>query len=97
MIWCNWEGKPHSWAGPLPSIESVASGQHYANPTQLSFRDPNHFVAGNLRNHLSAYKNILKPTSSMVTFPPELTLETSLSISRATTREEVMIRRFPLG
>ena len=44
-----------------------------------------------------SYKNILKPTSSMVTFPPELTLETSLSISKATTRGEVMIRRFLLG
>ena len=60
MLWCNWEGKPHSWAGPLPSIESVASGQHYVNPTQLSFRDPNHFVAGNLRNHLSAWETVLQ-------------------------------------
>ena len=59
-VWCNWEGKPHSRAGPLPSIESVASGQHYANSLQLSFRNPNHVVSGNLRNHLSAWETILQ-------------------------------------
>lgn len=87
--------KPHSWAGPFPSIESVASGQHYAYPNQLSFRDPNHLVTGNLRNHLTAYKDILNPRSSIVTFPPELKWETSSSISKATTKGGVMIRRFP--
>ena len=36
LVWCNWEGKSHSWAGPLPSIESVTSGKHYANVAHLS-------------------------------------------------------------
>ena len=36
FVWSNWEGKPHSWAGPLPSIESVTSGKHYANAAHLS-------------------------------------------------------------
>lgn len=58
-VWCNWEGKAHSWAGPLPSIQSVASGQHYANVTQIPFRDPDHFIAANLQNHLPAWESIL--------------------------------------
>ena len=36
FVWLNWEGKPHSWTGPLPSIESVISGKHYANADHLS-------------------------------------------------------------
>ncbi|KAJ7379461.1 hypothetical protein OS493_015244 [Desmophyllum pertusum] len=58
-VWCNWEGKTHSWAGPLPSIQSVASSQHYANATQIPFRDPDHFIAANLQNHLPAWESIL--------------------------------------
>ena len=58
-VWCNWKGKTHSWAGPLPSIQSVASGQHYANVTQIPFRDPDHFFAANLQNHLPAWESIL--------------------------------------
>ena len=36
FVWSNWEGKPHSWAGSLSSIESVTSGKHYANAAHLS-------------------------------------------------------------
>ena len=35
FVWRNWEGKPHRWAGPLPSTESVTSGKHYANALSL--------------------------------------------------------------
>lgn len=44
-----------------------------------------------------SYKDILKPMSYRVTFPPEFTLDTSLSISRAITKGEVKIRRFPVA
>ena len=35
FVWRNREGKPHRWAGPLPSTESVTSGKHYANAISL--------------------------------------------------------------
>lgn len=44
LLLCNWERKPQSWARPLPSIESVAPGQHYAESV----------VAARLNNYLSA-------------------------------------------
>ena len=36
FVWRSWEGKPHRWAGPLPSIESVTSGRYYPNTAHLS-------------------------------------------------------------
>ena len=36
FVWRNWEGKPRSWARPLPSIESITSGKHDANADHLS-------------------------------------------------------------
>ena len=50
--WCDWEGKPASWAGPLPSVHMVSSGSVYASPSMLRFRDPKKFSAGNLSNCL---------------------------------------------
>ena len=38
---------------------SVASGQLYANVTEIPFRDPTHFIAANLQNHLPAWESIL--------------------------------------
>ena len=58
-LWCSWQRKTHSWARPLPSIISVASGQYYANVSQISFRDPDHFIAASLQNHLPAWESIL--------------------------------------
>ena len=37
----------------------MASGQHYANVTQIPFRDPEHFIAENLQNHLPTWESIL--------------------------------------
>ena len=58
-LWCSSEGKTYSWAGTLPSITSVASGQYYANVSQIPFRDPDHFITAKLHNHLPVWESIL--------------------------------------
>ena len=52
-------------------------------------------MAGNLRNHLSAWETILKGHPKADELYDYLSF--GVDISKATTREEVMIRRFPLG
>ena len=39
---------PTTYSGPVPSIESVAHGLVFPSPDMLSFRHPDHFLAGNL-------------------------------------------------
>ena len=60
VIWCTWEGKKPSEAGPVPSLDKVASGSVCANPKMLSFRDPVSFTAGNLTMCASSWKTLLK-------------------------------------
>ena len=60
VIWCTWEGKRPSEAGPVPSLDKVASGSVCANPKMLSFHDPVPFTAGNLTVCASAWKTVLK-------------------------------------
>lgn len=57
--WCDWEGNPTSWTGPLPSIEIVSGGKAFASPRMLRFRDPGHFTAGNLTPNTHAWAEIL--------------------------------------
>ncbi|KAJ7365377.1 hypothetical protein OS493_005484 [Desmophyllum pertusum] len=40
MQWCDWEGNPVSWAGPLPSIDMVSKGLAFASPSMLRFPAP---------------------------------------------------------
>lgn len=58
--WCDWEGNPVSWAGPLPSIERVLQGLVSALPALLRFPAPDSFVAGNLRFCLPFWEVVLK-------------------------------------
>ena len=62
--WCNWEGNPVSWAGPLPSIEMVSRGLVSASPTlrfpALRFPALDSFVAGNLRSCSPFWEVVLK-------------------------------------
>lgn len=58
--WCTWEGKRPSQAGPVPSVEKVASGSAFANPKMLSFRDPLSFTAGNLSACASSWETVLE-------------------------------------
>lgn len=60
VIWCTWEGKRPSEAGPVPSLDKVASVSVCANPKMLSFRDPVSFTAGNLTVCASSWKTVLK-------------------------------------
>ena len=72
--WCDWEGKPASWAGPLPSVHTVSSGSVYASPSMLRFRDPNNFSAGNLSNCLPCWEPVLQDypkTSEIYSFLSE--------------------------
>ena len=62
VIWCTWEGKRPSEAGPVPPLDKVASGSICANPKMLSFRDPVSFTAGNLTVYASSWKTVLKGT-----------------------------------
>ena len=48
LRWCDWEGNPVSWAGPLPFIEMVSQGIVSASPALLRFPAPDSFLAGNL-------------------------------------------------
>lgn len=59
-VWCDWEGKPTSLAGPLPSIDMVSSGKVYASPQMLRFRDPEKFVAGNISNYSTRWSEIVQ-------------------------------------
>ena len=47
-------------AGPVPSLDKVASGSVCANPKMLSFRDPVSFTAGNLTVCASSWKTVLE-------------------------------------
>ena len=57
--WCDLEGNPSSWAGPLPSVNMVANGKVFASARMLKFRDPNSFVAGNLSHCLPEWISAL--------------------------------------
>ena len=60
VLWCNREGDPTTYSGPVPSIESVAQGLVFASPDMLKFRHPNHFPAGNLNSCLEYWGTILQ-------------------------------------
>ena len=60
VIWCTWEGKRPSKAGPVPSLDKVASGSVCANPKMLSFRDPVSFTAGHLTVCASSRETVLE-------------------------------------
>lgn len=57
--WCNWEGKPYNWVGPLPSVDMVSSGSVYASPTHIPFRDNENFIAGNVQANCHKWRTIL--------------------------------------
>ena len=58
--WCDWERKPTSWVEPLRSVDMVSSGSVYASLRFLWFRDPESFVAGNLRSYRSYWEFLLR-------------------------------------
>jgi len=58
--WCNWEGKPTGWIGPLPAVEMVSDGRAFASPRMLRFRDPDSFVAGNLSACVPQWRSVLE-------------------------------------
>ena len=60
VLWCNMEGDPTTYSGPVPSIESVAQGLVFASPDMLNFRHPDHFLAGNLNSCLENWGTILQ-------------------------------------
>ena len=57
--WCNWEGKPPGLATPSPCVEDVANLSVKASVRDMSFRDPQSFVAGEIHNHLPEWEKIL--------------------------------------
>ena len=57
-IWCNWKGEPSYWAGPLPSIQMVASGKVHASPDILRFRNPSFFIPGFIHHRLPVWYTI---------------------------------------
>lgn len=63
--WCNWEGKPTSFVGPVPSPQQVAALRVQASPSMLTFRDPSFFVHGQLHNNLPQWEFIAEH------FPPQ--------------------------
>ncbi|KAK3730065.1 hypothetical protein QZH41_009896, partial [Actinostola sp. cb2023] len=58
--WCDWEGKTPSVATPNPSPRDVTRLGVHASIRDLRFRDPEHFVAGEIHNHLPEWEEILK-------------------------------------
>ena len=60
VLWCNMEGDPTTYSGPVPSIESVAQGLVFASPGMLKFRHSDHFLAGNLNSYLENWSTILQ-------------------------------------
>ena len=67
-IWCNWKGKPSNWAGPLPSIQMVASGKVHASPDLLRFRNPSFFIPGFIRCRLPMWSTILHDSPNRSAF-----------------------------
>lgn len=57
--WCDWEGNPTNWTGPLHSSQMVSQGKAFASPRMLQFREPGLFTAGNLANNRQAWEEIL--------------------------------------
>ncbi|KAK3707283.1 hypothetical protein QZH41_004228, partial [Actinostola sp. cb2023] len=57
--WCDWEGKAPKVATPLPSPQTVANLKVKATVKQLNFRDPEHFVAAEIHNHIAEWEKIL--------------------------------------
>ena len=60
VTWCDWEGKPTSLAGPLPSVDMVSRDLTSASPSMLRFRNPEKFISGNLSGCLPHWKLVLK-------------------------------------
>ena len=58
--WCNWEGKTPSVAAPNPCPHDVTHLGVKASVRDLKFRDPGHFVAGEVHSHLPEWEKILK-------------------------------------
>ena len=56
--WCNWEGKPYNWVGPLPSVDMVSSSSVYASPMHIPFRDNENFIAGNVQANCHKWRTI---------------------------------------
>lgn len=48
VVWCDWEGKPSSWTGLLPSVDMVFQSLAFASSSMLHFKNPYNFLAGNL-------------------------------------------------
>ena len=53
ILWCSFEGKPSSSAiqKPLSFISEVTSGITKASVEDVSFRDPDYFITGEVHNH----------------------------------------------
>ena len=64
--WCNWEGKPTSFVGPLPSPQQVASLLVRACPSLHVFRDPASFLPGQLHNNLAQWEYLSEQFPSQV-------------------------------
>lgn len=47
-------------AGPNPSLDMVSCGSVFASPTQVLFRDPKTFVAGEIHRHLPQWQWVLE-------------------------------------
>ena len=60
VVWCDWEGKPSNWTGPLPSVDMVSQGLAFASPSMLHFKNPKNFLAGNLTKCLPHWELVLK-------------------------------------
>ena len=60
VVWCNWEGKPSNWTGPLPSLDMVCQGLAFASPSMLHFKNPQIFLAGNFTKRLPHCELVLK-------------------------------------
>ena len=60
VVWCDWEGKPSNWTGPLPSVDMVCQGLAFASPSMLHFKNPENFLKGNMTKRLPHWELVLK-------------------------------------
>ena len=62
MSWCDFEGEPSDPANqkPLSSIQEVMQGFLKPSASDVLFRNPGSFVAGNVHNHYDTWETILK-------------------------------------
>ena len=69
--WCNWLGESTEMIGPGPALFDVSHGHVLASAQDVTFRDPNHFVSGELCCHADRWKDIPQAPPEILSFVTE--------------------------